>query len=170
MSTFVNNHAPLRKMNKKEVKFCEKPWITPKIQKLMKYRDKLLKKLNRKFTLMVEYLHKKFRNRVVNEIKSSKVKYCNSYFTEHQPNMEMLWSGIRSVINIKGKKFFNISQIVNNGEIVQNPKEIAKIFNNYSVNIAGKVDSEIPRTRKNPLDYLGKKLDASFFSFSNRFI
>ena len=77
--------------------------------------------------------------------------------------MKMLWSGIRSIINIKGEKFCNISQIVNNGEIVQNPKEIAKIFNSYFVNIAGKVDSEIPRTRKHPLDYLGKKLDASFF-------
>ena len=77
--------------------------------------------------------------------------------------MKMLWSGIRSIINIKGKKFCNISQIVNNGEIAQNPKEIAQISNNYFVNISGKVDSEIPRTKKNPLDYLGKKLDTSFF-------
>ena len=83
VSTCVNYHAPLRKMNKKEVKFCEKSWITPKIQKLMKYRDKLLKKLNRKFTLNIEYLYKKFRNRVVNEIRSSRVKYYNSYFTDH---------------------------------------------------------------------------------------
>ena len=60
VSTCVNYHAPLRKMNKKEVKFCKKPWITPKIQKLMKYQDKLLKKLNRKFTLNIEYLYKKF--------------------------------------------------------------------------------------------------------------
>ena len=51
-----------------------------------------------------------------------------------------------------------ISQLVQNGEIVQNSKEIAKIFNNCFVNIAGKIDSEIPRTRKSPLDYLGDKL------------
>ena len=63
VSTCVNYHAPLRKTNKKAVKFCEKPSITPKIQKQMKYRDKLLKRLNRKFTLNVEYLYKKFRNR-----------------------------------------------------------------------------------------------------------
>ena len=77
--------------------------------------------------------------------------------------MKMLWSGIRSIINIKGKKFCNISQIVNNGEIVQSPKESTQIFNNCSVNSASKVDSEIPRTKKNPPDYLGRKLDASFF-------
>ena len=53
--------------------------------------------------------------------------------------------------------------MVQNGEIAQNSKEIAKIFNNYFVNIAGKIDSEIPRTRKSPLDYLGDKLEKSFF-------
>ena len=77
--------------------------------------------------------------------------------------MKMLCAGIRSIINVKGKKFFNISQIVNNSEIVQNPKEIAWIFNNYLVKVAGKVNSEIPRPRKSPLDCVRRKLDASFF-------
>ena len=77
--------------------------------------------------------------------------------------MKMLWTGIRSIINIKSKQFYNISQLIQNGEIVQNSKEIAKIFNNYFVNIAGKIDSEIPRTRKSPLNYLGDKLEKSFF-------
>ena len=75
----------------------------------------------------------------------------------------MLWTGIRSIINIKRKQFYSISQFVQNGEILQNSKEIAKIFNNYFVNIAGKIDSEIPRTRKSPLDYLGDKLEKSCF-------
>ena len=75
----------------------------------------------------------------------------------------MLSSGIRSIVNIKGKKFCNISEIVNNGEIVQNPKETAKIFNSYFVNIAGKVDSEIPRAKKIPLTILGENLMCHFF-------
>ena len=150
-------------MNKRDLKLHEKPWITSKIQKLMKHRDKLLRKLNRKFTYDTEYFYKKFRNRVVSEIRSSKINYYNHYFVEHQTNMKMLWTGIRSIINIKSKQFYNISQLVQNDEIVQNSKEIANIFNNYFVNIAGKIDSEIPRTRKSPLDYLGDKLEKSFF-------
>ena len=152
-----------KKMNKRDLQLHEKPWITSKIQKLIKHRDKLLRKLNRKFTYDTEYLYKKFRNRVVSEIRSSKINYYNHYFVEHQTNMKMLWTGIRSIINIKSKQFYNISQLVQNGEIVQNSKEIANIFNNYFVNIAGKIDSEIPRTRKSPLDYLGDKLEKSFF-------
>ena len=66
----------------------------------------------------------------------------------------MLWTGIRSIINIKSKQFCNVSQFVQNGENVQSLKEIAKLFNNYLVNIAGKIDSEIPRTRRSLLDFL----------------
>ena len=56
----------------------------------------------------------------------------------------MLWTGIRSIINIKSRKICNISQLVQNGETVQNPKDIATILNKYFVNIAGKIDDEIP--------------------------
>ena len=58
---------------------------------------------------------------------------------------------------------FNISQLVHNGKIVQDPKQIAKTFNNVFINIAAKIDSDIPRIRKSPLAYLGCKLEHSFF-------
>ena len=118
----------------------EKLLITSKTQKLIKHQDKLLRKLNRKFTYVTEYLYKKCRNRVVSKIRSSKIDYYNHYFVGHQSKIKMLWTGIGSVINVKSKQFYNISQLVQNGEIVQNSKEIANIFNNYFVNIAGKID------------------------------
>ena len=77
--------------------------------------------------------------------------------------MKMLWSGIRSIINIKNNKFHNISQIVQNGVAINDPKETAKVFNHYFTNIASKFDSEIPRTRKSLLDYSGNKCEFSFF-------
>ena len=73
---------------------------------------------------------------------SSRVNYYNKYFTEHHSNMKMLWTGIRSIINIKRRKFCNISQLVQNGGTVQNPKDIATILNKYFVNIAGKIGAE----------------------------
>ena len=81
VSTSVNYHAPLRKMNKKEVKFCEKPWITPKIQKLMKYRDKLLKKLNGKFALNVDYCQILARQEEIPQKTSKNISryFCSSF-------------------------------------------------------------------------------------------
>ena len=128
-----------KKMNIRDLKLHGKPWITSKVQKLIKHRDKLLRKLNRKFTYDTEYLYKKFRNRVVSEIRSSKINDYDHYFVEHQTNMKMLWTGIRSIINIKSKQFYNISQLVQNGEIVQNSKEIANIFNSYFVTLLAKL-------------------------------
>ena len=48
--------------------------------------------------------------------------------------MKMLWSGIRSIINVKNARLNNnISQIVQDGKIISNPKEIAQSFNQYFV-------------------------------------
>ena len=77
--------------------------------------------------------------------------------------MKMLWSGIKSIINIENNKFHNISQIVQNGVAINDPKEIVKVFNHYFTNIASKIDNEIPRSRKSPSDYLGNKCESSFF-------
>ena len=67
------------------------------------------------------------------------------------------------IINIKSQNFCNISRLVQNDKTVQNPKHIATIFNQYFVNIGCKIDAEITRTRKFPLDYLGRKVGSLFF-------
>ena len=163
LSSSVDRHVPTKKMTKKDIKFHSKPWISTKIKKLMKHRDRLKHKLNRKYTLDNEYLYKKFRNRVVNELRASRISYYNKYFTEHKNNMKMLWSGIRSIINVKNARLNNILQIVQDGKIISNLKEIAQSFNQYFVNVASNIDKDIPRTKKCPFDYLGNRSSASFF-------
>ena len=139
LNSYVNHHVPTKKMTKKDLKFCSKPWINSRIKNLMKYRDRLLRKLNKKYTLQNEYLYKKFRNRVVNELRTSKIDYCKKYFTEHRDSIKMLWNGIRSIINVQNSKFNNISQIIQNGQIIKNPKDIAESLNQYFVNVADNI-------------------------------
>ena len=91
-------------MTRKEIKLQSKPWINFKITKLIKYHDRLKRRMIRKRTLDNEYLYKKFRNRVANEIKASKKSYYYQFFSEHKGNMKMLWSGIRSFINNNKKR------------------------------------------------------------------
>ena len=75
----------------------------------------------------------------------------------------MLWNGIRSIINVQNSKFNNISQIIQNGQIIKNPKDIAESLNQCFVNVAENVHKEVLRTRKCPLDYMGVKNIVSFF-------
>ena len=77
--------------------------------------------------------------------------------------MKMLWAGIKSIISINRNKFYNISHLTQKGKCIDNPKDVAQAFNNYFTNIAANIDSEIPRTRKSPLDYLGEKCEQTFF-------
>ena len=75
----------------------------------MAKRDKYLRKFNRTKNLDLEYLYKKFKNKVVSEIHGSKNDYYEQYFTKHKSNMKMLWSGIHSIINCKSNVGSNIS-------------------------------------------------------------
>ena len=59
----------------------------------MAKRDKYLRKFHRTHSLDMEYLYKKFRNKVVSETRKSKHDYYAEYFTKHKTNMKMLWSG-----------------------------------------------------------------------------
>ena len=61
----VVQHAPLKKVNHKQLKLRSKPCVNFHIQKLIKHRDRLLRKLRKSHSKATEELYKKFRNRVV---------------------------------------------------------------------------------------------------------
>ena len=78
--------------------------------------------------------------------------------------MKSLWAGINSIINSKVRKSVqNISQLAVNSKTYSDPQKMASIFNNFFVNVSNQVYSEIPRTKKSPLDYLMKRNSSSFF-------
>ena len=80
----------------------------------MGHRDKLFQNLNKDPTPSNKYLYKKSRNRVVTEIRSGKVTYFKNYFEQNKTNMKMLWSGIKSIVNVKSKtQFSRISHLTN---------------------------------------------------------
>ena len=76
----------------------------------------------------------------------------------------MLWSGIRSIVNMKTKsQLSQISDLLKNGKQVDDPVKMANMFNNYFVNVGGNIDKSIPRTRKSPMDYLCNRTPISIF-------
>ena len=86
---YVDNQVPLKKMNRNDIKFHSKLWINPRSQKLIKYWDKLLRRLNEKF-LHNNECRKKFRSRVVNVLRTSGTECYKQYFAEHLSSMKML--------------------------------------------------------------------------------
>ena len=66
-------------MNKKQLKLRSKPWVNSYIQKLIKHREKLLRKLRKSHSAATEELYKKFRKRVIAENRKSKIQYYENY-------------------------------------------------------------------------------------------
>ena len=77
--------------------------------------------------------------------------------------MKMLWSGIRSVINIKQSTLSGIPQLIVDRNKITEPKEIASSLNKYFVNVRQQINKDTPRTKKSPMDYLNDPVGNSFF-------
>ena len=166
LDELVKAHAPLKKLSKKDIKFRNKPWISGKIQKMMRIRDNLLRKIRKNNSQSLADLYKKFRNRVSESLRESKASYFYNYFQKDSNNMKQLWSGIKSVISIRKSSNVNVISKLkdSNGNVTSDPAVIANIFNKYFVNVSHDITKNIPRSKKSPMDFMGVRVGNSFFT------
>ena len=73
-------------------------------------------------------LYNLFRNRVIRELKESKIKYYTKFFEDNN-NIKKTWEGIRSIIDISKSKLMPASQIKELGN--KNQEEITDAFNDF---------------------------------------
>ena len=166
LDELVKTHAPLRKLTKKDIKFRNKPWINGKIQKMMRIRDQILKKLKKNNNQALIDLYKKFRNMVSVSLNESKASYFFNYFQKNRNNMKQLWSGIKSVIDVKRSSNINVINKLkdSNGNITSDPVVIGHVFNKFFVNVSHDITKNIPRSNKSPVDFMGDRVRNSFFT------
>ena len=164
LEKLVKTHAPLKKLAKSDIKFRNKPWINGKIQKMMRIRDNLLKKIKKNKDQSLIDLYKQFRNRVTVTLRESKTSYFYNYFQKNSNNMKQLWSGIKSAISIRKSNNVNvISELKDsNGNFTSGPAVIANIFNKFFVNVSHDITKNIPPSNKSPLSFMGDRVGNSF--------
>ena len=131
MTSLVSKHIPNKMCSKRELKYRSKPWINSRIKKMMKVRDRLLRKWRYSKSEHAFNLYKRFRNRVANEFKKSKKSYFENYFKQNKYTMKKLWHGIKSIIS-NNSSFSSISKIKDkNGTLTSNPSEVPNVFNDF---------------------------------------
>ena len=145
----VDRHAPMKKLNKKQINKRSKPWINNFILKMIRHRDKLfyLKK-NDPTNLHINITYKLFRNRIIREIRKAKKVYYKNYFVDNLNNMKKTWQGIKQLINMNNKSGPQITQINYKGNQINSNKEMADTFNNFFTDIGPNLDKEIPHCER----------------------
>ena len=160
----VNRHAPYKKLTLKEVKLNQKPWISSRLIKMIKIKNKLFyRKKRQPNNNNVKILYNIFRNRVNRELHKSKKEHYSQYFEENNKNSKMVWEGIRSIINLNNSKSSSINQLKVNNKIIDNTKEIAESLNEYFVNVGPNTDKNIPHNPVIKTDkYMQTKIQSNF--------
>ena len=154
---YINNLldicAPYKNLSKKEIKLKSKPWISTKIQSLMKKRDKLLtkflkhKKKDSQLAAKIYNEYKLIRKNITRMKRDSKMEYYKKFFDSTKNKMSTIWEGIRSIVNINNTSKKDIKILDKNGKKITDLQKIVNLFNNHYANVGPNIDKKNSRNR-----------------------
>ena len=74
-------------------------------------------------------------------------------FKSIQKDVKKSWNGIESIVTLKFKDKTTPNSLMVNGNVIANKNCIAKILNDFSVNVGSNLASRIPKGKR-PLKYI----------------
>ena len=166
MNVLIDRYIPLKKITQKEYKRKYKPWITDIVVNKIKEKNNILSKITKcKDQTRKEELKNQFKalkNEVTQITRTNKKNYYENYFTKHKDNLSKTWKGIKEIISLKTKNSDYPSCIIDNGNTITDPTEIANKFNNFYTSIADNILTKRKYNgNKSYRDYLTNPLDIS---------
>lgn len=128
-----------------------KPWITPNIHHLISLKSKYFHLL--KLGLVTTTENNRFKNRIKSVIQKAKREYFNNYFIRNKNNLKKTWDMLKNITsNHKSRNL--VKNIIKNGILLSNDFDIAEAFNEYFTQIASNLESNLPLSPVDPLNYL----------------
>ena len=95
IDSLLDTHASFKKLNKKELKFLTKPWITQGLQNSIKKKNNLYSKFVKCKNKIMKELHhnnyKSHRNLLSTLLKKAKEKYFTNFFNENIKDIKKTW-------------------------------------------------------------------------------
>ncbi|XP_065642635.1 uncharacterized protein LOC136074258 [Hydra vulgaris] len=134
VNELLDIHAPHRKLNKMDIKFMAKQWISDDLKLSIKHKNKESKKL-----------------------------YYTTYFTKNIKNIKSIWKGISSIINLNPNNHTALTILQQNKDSITNTKDIGNAFNNYFTTVGRDIHSKNPTSQNHFSDYLSNPNPNSFF-------
>ena len=107
--------------------------------------------------------NKNHRNLLSILLKKSKENYHKKHFESNWNNAKIIWKGIKSIITSKDITS-SAPRTVSHGEnLITNPYDIAKIFNNYFSSVTDTAKKNIKYSHKHSSDFLSNQCKNSIF-------
>ena len=145
-----------------------KPWITKKLFKNIKKKNKLYKKFIQDRSFLSERKFKSYRNKLNQKLKKAKKTFYSKQFNNLKNDPKGIWNKINELLN-KSKSPLP-SYFIHNHEKIQDEQTIANEFNSYfksvphSVLVNGPGHNPTSNVQCNDFtDYLKRPLLKSFF-------
>ena len=145
IGSLLDIYSPFKKLNKKELKFLTKPWITQGLQNSVKKKNNIYSKFVKcKNKVMKEFHHnnyKNYRNLLSTLLKRAKEKYFTNFFNENIKDIKKTLKGIKTLVTMKQKSNDTPSLIIKDKKYINDPVSIADTFNNLRENKFSITDS-----------------------------
>ena len=161
----VNNHIPLRKRTKRELKFALKPWITNSMKKSINERARLyrLSRIDHPNQNCRRTKYNRYKKILEKVLNSAEIKYFSDKCDEYQNQSKALWRTINEITKRKIKTRTVLSKLqLENGTFTENTLEIANTLNSYFVNVGPKLAEKLPLSQKSFESYLSNSPIDSF--------
>ena len=93
--------------------------------------------------------YKRYKNTLICSSRKAKKDYYRAAFNERKKDVKSTWRLLNKLILFK-KPNEPIRTISNNNRIVDDPSEIAELFNDYFITVASTLESTIPLPNQDP--------------------
>ena len=164
----LNEHYPIKILNRKEIELERKPWITKGILTSTKIKNKTYRKFVKshnkdKKTSDIYIKFKRYRDLINTLKRKSQKQFHIDYFQKHLNNAKKAWTGINTILHRKKKQKISDIFLNVNGKLVTDQKTVSKLFNNYFVNVADNLAKKIPKPNTKYQDYLKNPNEHSIY-------
>ena len=166
----LDDHIP--KKNDKKVNYKTSPrlpWISKSILRSINRKNRLYYKFKMKKSENSKIKYTSYKNTLTKLLRAEKRKYYTIQLEQYKHDMKNTWKVIKQAMNISKKKS-NINKIRFNNQTIEDPKEIANVFNSYFSSIGENLANKIPSSNKHFSKFLGQpNANSIFFSPATKY-
>ena len=157
-----SNMPPKKEQPKNYKKSPRLPWISKAVLRSINRKNDLYYKYKLEKTDQSKKKYRSYKNILTNIIRVEKKNYFVTRLELCKNDMKNTWKIIKEAMNLNNDKS-KIDKIKSNDVIIEDPTNIADIFNTYFSSIGDNLSSNIPLPQKKFVDFLGPSNAKSMF-------